>query len=136
MNTNLLIPLLITSGVTIFGWFIIHVLISNRDRINKQRDLKINYLIEAWRKLESASNRENKITSEQESDIESAIADIQLFGSKKQIVLARKFVEEFVKNKTAELNELLHELRQDLRKEINLEETTEKISHIRIFRNS
>lgn len=80
MNLQLLIPLLITATVTIFGWYIVHIFASRRDRKNKQKELRINYLIEAWRKLEYTSNRKEIDLIEY---LEKPIADIKLFGTKK-----------------------------------------------------
>jgi len=114
---NLLIPLLITSIVTITGWFFAHRLASARDRANKLRDLRVEYLIEAWRRLEGASNRQDSLRA---GDIESAIADIQLFGSLRQIELARKFVEEFAETGSSSVDKLLTDLRCDLRSSLGL----------------
>lgn len=68
--------------------------------------------------------------------LESAIADIQLFGSDRQISLAHKFAGNFVKNKHALLDEFLNGLRCDLRKELRLPATPEKIKHLRIIPGS
>ena len=119
INLKLLIPLLITAVVTVIGWYIVHIFSSKRDKKNKQRELRVNYLIEAWRKLEYASNRKGIDAKEY---VERPIADIQLFGTKKQIELTIKIANELAEKKGANLIELLTELRQDLRKELNLEQ--------------
>lgn len=128
MNWQLLLPLLVTSVVTVFGWFTLHLFARKRDIENKQKELRINYLIEAWRKLEYSVNRNNYDPSE---ILENPIADIQLLGTTKQIELAQNFVSELVKDKKANLAELLEELRQDLRTELKLEKTPRKIYHSR-----
>jgi hypothetical protein len=136
MDMDLLIPLLITSVVVIVGWFIIHWLSSKRDQNNKRRELRVQYLIEAWRKLENSCNR-NDITWHH--DLESAIADIQLFGSPEQIVLAENFIQDFTnkENHGADADELLNSLRQDLRKELQLEAIQKKhTKHIRFYPKS
>jgi hypothetical protein len=133
MDIELLVSLLITSVVVIIGWFIAHWLSSKRDQENKRRDLRVQYLIEAWRKLENASNRYDNT---QLADLETAIADIQLFGSPKQIDLAIQFVENFVNTKTGSLDELLNELRQSLRNELNLEAVSKNTHHLRIISNN
>ena len=132
MNLDLLIPLLITSIVTITGWFIVNRLLSNRDRANKRRDLIAQYLIEAWRKLENAPHRKADFPAK---DLERAIADIQLFGTPRQIELACKVAEDFAKTGSADLGELLEILRKDLREELQLETVSQKIKHLRFFRN-
>ena len=133
MNLNLLIPLLITSMVAIIGWFVVHRLSSNRDRANKRRELRVQYLIEAWRKLENASNRSDNSRS---NDLETAIADIQLFGSSRQIELAQKFADDIAKTGIGNLDELLEDLRYDLREELQLETVPKNIKYLRFVSNS
>ena len=57
MNLNLFLPLIVTSIITMLGWFFLHRLARQRDKENKQKELRINYLIEANRKIEHAANR-------------------------------------------------------------------------------
>ena len=121
MSDNLkiaaIIPLIITALVAGIGWFIVHELSISRDIKNKRVDLKIKYLIEAYRRLEHVSHRDNPDLK----DFESAIADIQLFGTKRQAELARDIALEFAKNRTVSLDPLLADLREDLRKLLHLE---------------
>jgi hypothetical protein len=93
------------------GWYIAYRTTVRRDQLAKKRDLRIQYLIDAYRRLESAANRTNAQTQE----LESAVADIQLFGSAEQITLVRK------------------SLRADLRKELDLGISPAKIVHLRIL---
>lgn len=129
INLKLLIPLLITAVVTIFGWYIVHLFAAKRDRKNKQRELRVNYLIEAWRKLEYSANRKNVDMTEY---IEKPIADIQLFGTKKQVELSIKIAHELAEQQESSLIDLLTELRKDLRRELDLEQL---ITPIKVFRN-
>lgn len=117
---TLLVPLLVTTGAAISGWFVANRLSVRRDRMNKRRDLRVQYLIEAYRRLENASNRD-VLPTEHERALESAIADIQLFGSPTQVELAKGFAGQFARDKNASLDDLLAELRSDLRKELALE---------------
>ena len=117
MNTITIIPIIITAFVAVLGWFIVHQLSISRDIKNKRAELKIKYLIEAYRRLENVSHRDNPNMLE----FESAIADIQLFGSKQQVELAQEITTEFAKNKTVLLDPLLGNLREDLRKLLHLE---------------
>ncbi|MBI3137593.1 MAG: hypothetical protein HYZ15_03305 [Sphingobacteriales bacterium] len=129
MNWQLFLPLLATSVVTMSGWYILHFLARKRDIENKKKELRINYLIEAWRRLERCVNRKN---TDPTHDIENSIADIQLFGTPKQIELAGRVISNLVKDKNANLDELLEELRQDLRKELFLEKIETKIQIFRL----
>ena len=117
LNIAAIIPLIITALVAVVGWFIVHELLISRDIKNKRIELKIKYLIEAYRRLEHILHRDNPDLK----DFESAIADIQLFGTKEQAELAREVALEFAKNRTASLDPLLGDLREDLRTLLHLE---------------
>ena len=98
--------------ISIIGGFVVHFLSRTRDSLNKKKDLRIKYLINAWQLLESASNRNDNSMI---PNLEKAIADIQLFGTLEQIKLSREFALEFKTTKTAKCDVLLNELRNDLR---------------------
>jgi len=119
---------LMTLIITIMGWIILHLLTKRRDSINKKKEIRIKYLIDAWRLLESASNRKN---NDRNTNIEIAVADIQLFGSRKQIELAQKIAIDLSRTGTGESLELLKELRTDLRKELKLEKVPDTFRYIR-----
>lgn len=124
--------LLITSIVTITGWGIGSYLNSKRDRENKLLDIKLNYLIDAYRKLANSSQR----TTNYEYfkfDMESAISDIQLFGSKEQIELLNNAIIDLNKyNAGLDVDPILNSLRNDLRKEINLDTINSSVNWIRV----
>lgn len=107
--------------ISITSWFVVHFFNQKRDNLNKKKDLRIKYLINAWQLLESASNR---LDNSMSSNLEKAIADIQLFGTLKQIRLSRDFALEFATTKRAKCDTLLNELRDDLRQELKLEKVT------------
>lgn len=134
LNLQLLFPLLITSIITMFGWFILHKLGQKRDLENKRKDLRISYLIEAWKKLEYASNRELSETQFIEH-IENPIALIQLFGTHDQIIFAKRIADDMKKHGTTSLDGILEELRDDLRNELNLEIIKGKMVFVRYKKN-
>jgi hypothetical protein len=117
MNWPLFWQLLVTAVVAFSGAWLAHILAGSRDRKNKRRDQRIAFLIEAYRRLEFVANRQSINDCK---PIESAIADIQLFGSPSQVRLAQEFVIEFAANQSAPLDTILSELRKDLRAEISL----------------
>lgn len=78
--------------------------------------------------MESASNKKVAINK----DLESVMADIQLFGSKKQIKLAQKFISEMAENQNSSTLELLESLRDDLREELMLDKVSDKFLFLRI----
>jgi hypothetical protein len=130
LNLSLLIPALITTLVAILGWYVVHCLNQRRDRENKRRDLRIQFLIDAYRRLERASNRPQ--TFDNDLELESAIADIQLFGSVNQVNLAEQFALDIAAKSNASTNELLAELRVELRGELKLQKINPDITFLRI----
>ena len=123
----------LTIIVNIIGWFILHNLSKRRDLSNKKKEMKIQYLITAWHKLEHTANRNtNKAQIDHfHSDIETAIANIQLLGTPKQIQLAQQFAEDVATTRSGDLIPLLIELRQSLRQELELEPVEDKFKFIR-----
>jgi hypothetical protein len=65
-------------------------------------------------------------------EFERSIADVQLFGSPKQVQLAREFAKNFARDGNASLDSLLNELRNALRKELNLAPVEPGITFLRM----
>jgi hypothetical protein len=87
MNWSLFWQLLVTAIVAFAGALLAHTLAAKRDRANKRREQRISFLIEAYRRIESAVNRPSD--SSAAAALESAVADIQLFGNRKQVELVQ-----------------------------------------------
>ena len=81
------LPLALTAGVAVFGWIVAHHFATARDRTNKQRELRVQYLIEAFRCLAGTSNRQ--LSPEIVNSVETAVTDVQLFGTTTQIGLVQ-----------------------------------------------
>ncbi len=128
VNLDLLIPFLITTVVAIIGWYVAHGLNMRRDREAKRRELQLQFLIDAYRRIESVTNR----PLESGRVLESAIADIQLFGTVNQVRLAQEFAKTYAENRKAPIQPLLNALRDDLRRELDLEVTSGKLGALRI----
>src|SRR5882724_10878053 len=109
MNWDLLTPLLVTTAVAIAGWFAAHRLASVRDQVGERRKIRVQHLLEAYRRLEPYG----RVTPENSRDLEQAIADVQLLGSPEQVVLAQHFAMVFAQNGTAPLDPLLISLRTE-----------------------
>ena len=109
----------VTVLVALGGWFVVHRLTAWRDRVNHKRKIRTEFLIKAFQNLANAANRPP--SSSYFRDMEAAVADIQLFGSKSQIQLVESFTKEFSEKNFASLNPLLNSLREDLRKELGYE---------------
>ena len=74
-----MLALLIPTLVAVLSWFVGSWLSVRRDRANKRRELRVSYLIEAYRRLATATNRTG-IDGPYFVNLDSAIVDIQLFG--------------------------------------------------------
>jgi len=129
MDWKLFAQLAVTLIVAVLGGWAGHYLSMRRDLANERRKLRVAYLLEAYRRLEGASNRNNAKRCWPE--LESAIADIQLLGSPSQVALARRFAIEIASDNTASLDELIFDLRQTLRSELELEPVSEKVIYLR-----
>ena len=122
---------LVTILVALLGWFVVHRLTAWRDRVNHRRQMKTEYLISAYRSLANSANRPPTENSPYFRDMESAIADIQLFGTKRDIELVYSFLTEFDQRGQATLDPLLLELRNRLRDELGYEEVAENVRWFR-----
>jgi hypothetical protein len=125
MNFPLLLPLIVTVGLAVAGWYAVHRLSMNRDQENKRRGFRIQYLLEAYRRLESSSDRRG--LSAYARDLESALADIQLLGSKGQVQLAHEFAVSMSKDQAASLDSLIANIRSELRRKLRLEPLPDRI---------
>ncbi len=130
VNLDLLIPLLITTVVAIIGWYVAHGLNMRRDREAKRRELQLQFFIDAYRRIESVTNR--SLSPESGRVLESATTDIQLFGTANQVRLVQEFVTTYAENRKAPIQPLLNALRDDLRRELDLEVTSGKLRALRI----
>jgi hypothetical protein len=135
MKPDQIVTVLISALLAVLGWLVAYVSTIRRDRLTKQRDLRTQYLLDAYRRLEGAGNRRNP-SADEEKALESAVADIQLLGSAEQVQLARIFALEFAKNGQASLDPLLESLRLDLRSELALATIDERITFLRIVRDA
>ena len=117
--------------IALAGWLVGYLTAIRRDRLSKRRELRVQYLIEAFRRLQSSVNRFEE-SFESARELESAIADIQLFGSLHQAQLAAAFAWEFAAHGGANLDKLLMSLRADLRKELSLGTLDDPVIHLRV----
>lgn len=133
MNWQLLIPLLTTTTVAILGWLAGHALNVQRDRQNKRRDIRVQYLIEAYRHLEAGTCRGPIHETEFGKGFESAIADIQLFGTDEQARMAKELATAIAtRQEHVSAGTLLMSLRNALRQELNLGAINEEPIHFRL----
>lgn len=133
MNWQLLIPLLTTTFMAVAGWLVGHALHTHRDRRNKRREIRVQYLIEAYRHLESGTCRGAIHGTEFAGPFESAIADIQLFGTTDQSQMAKNLAVAIASgHQEASAGALLLSLRNALREELDLGSLNEEPIYFRL----
>jgi hypothetical protein len=132
MDWKLFAQLAVTGFVTVLGWWVVNSYSKRRDIENDRRKFRTEYLVEAYRKLESASHREGR-QREFENGLESAVADIQLLGTARQADLAARFAIDMAENGIAYTDDLLRDLRDSLRRELKLEPLTHSNRVLRFY---
>jgi hypothetical protein len=111
-----------------------HYFNSQRDLRSKRREIRVDYLIRAYRRLEAGACRGPIDASDYGRDFESAIADIQLFGTNDQVRLAKEMAAAIAEHtKGASAGPLLLSLRDALRKELDLGAINEQPIHFRLI---
>lgn len=134
-NIQIWLPLISAIvGITsaILTSFVTHRLTAKRDIENKQREQRINFLIEAFQNLSKCSNHPNMPDVAEE--VENAVTIIQLFGTVEQIDMIQRFAKELGEKQVTHSDDILLDLRNSLRHELNLEKVDGKIWWLRIKR--
>jgi len=130
MDLKILVTISGSAIIAICGWFIAHWLASHREQRNKRRDIRISYLIEAYRNLANAAHRNRG--EPEAKDLEMAVHDIQLFGTEKQNDLLNEFLDQYEVSGGASVDLLLKDMRDDLRHELHIGDISG--SRFRFFR--
>lgn len=128
------VKLIVAIVIAIIGWIVIGWINSRRDNTNKRRELVVEHLINAYRILTQEIGR-RETTQESMVKFENLMTEIQLFGSKEQIKLARKISGETAENGRSEIDPLIDSLRKSLREELLLEVVDDKTIWLR-FKDS
>jgi hypothetical protein len=116
--------------LVVIGRILGQALNGKREHDKKRRDLRVPFLVDAWRIIERAANRGGPDEMRQ---LEQAIADVQLFGTPSQAEQAAS-VARSVNAREAEgvaLDDLLEALRLDLRDEMRLGRANARVVHLR-----
>lgn len=109
--------IIFSSVLIVLGWGVTHYLALKKSARDKRREVTIEYLIKAWRTLESASHR---LYNSYDAELERAVSDIQLLGTQKQIELGQQLADQLAQTRSGDALELLIQLREDLRMELGL----------------
>lgn len=118
-----------------FAAVLAHRLTSRRDQTNRRSDLRVQYLLSAYRAVADTSHRDLDPGSAHVRTFEQGLADIQLLGSKEQAEMAVAIGKALTESGEALMDDLLLSLRDDLRGELKLEALPRPPSHIRVVSN-
>ncbi len=121
-------PVIITGSIAIVSWAVVHCLSKRRDFRNKKKEIRIQYLSDVWRQLVKAG------TIKDDEALSEAFLNIQLLGTSEQIKLAKKIINEYLRTKVLNPQELADKIRNDLRSEIGLELTNEEVLYLNIVK--
>ncbi len=133
-TTSVTIQILTSALVAVIVVAVTHLFTRHRDRENRRREQRIEYLVSVFRGLSKANNHPR--LHEVADELEQAIADIQLFGTPEQVALAQKFAIDLGSTQEAELDSLLIAVRDSLRSELGALPITEKMVWLRIERKA
>ena len=114
---NLLVPVI----VALLGWYIVNAFDRERDLENKQREYRTEFLIEAYRSIEQASNRK-PLHPSCARNLEEAVGAIQLLGSQEAVDIIRDESKKMADKGSGDFTPLLKQLRKELREELALVE--------------
>lgn len=124
--------------ITVAGWIVGHYFNTRRDAAENRKKMVTGYLVDAYRKLNALAcvlvSSAKGVPSLAE-DINSAVGDVQLFGTPKQIRLVKDIAEHMARTRYVpgeQLTELLHDLRDALRTELDLDAIDAPIAHLHI----
>ena len=105
------------------GWFI-----TNHQNVKQeQRSFRADHLVESFHKLYCISNTGRNMNTEENKQLNEVMAAVNLFGTPKQITLARDFANQMKNHGGAQFTEFLTGLRDELRKELTLESLENEI---------
>ena len=126
IDLRLVLALGIPAVIAVAGWFLGHWLNARRELNNKRRETQLKGLETAYVRLAMASNRD--WTDEHKLEFERFIAEIQLYGTPRQIELTIGIIQAFIRrDHRVVFDELLVDLRDSLRQELRMEPVKEPV---------
>ncbi len=117
LNSGIFIP----AVITILGWLIISKLTYSRDEKNRQKNIQIEYLVNAYRDIGIFITRQSKncMTTDIYLKFEIAVRNIQIYGDPEEIKLLQEYIDN-LKTQDYSVDPLLNKLRDNLRKSLKL----------------
>lgn len=120
IDLRLALTLGVPALIAVVGWIVGHWLSSRRELRNRRREARLKGLEAAYKCLAMAAVRE--WTDEHKLEFEKFVAEIQLYGTPRQVTLMTNLVEAFDRQeKSISFDPLLEDLRDSLRAELRME---------------
>ncbi len=130
MDWKILVPTTIATVVAVIGWVVAHKFNAERDIKNKQREIRIKYLSEAYDVFIELGRNVDILGNYRE--VERAIGYIYLYGNSKQIELCEKFISDLTTSGNANHTDLVIEIRNFIRSELGLKVLSTKLNLLKI----
>jgi len=123
IDLRLALTLGIPAIIAVVGWIVGHWLNSRRELSNRRREARLKGLEVAYNRLAMAAVRD--WTDEHKLEFERFVAEIQLYGTPRQVTLMTQLVDAFNRHeKSISFDSLLEDLRNALRAELRMEPVT------------
>lgn len=123
IDVRLAMTLGVPAAIAVVGWIVGHWLNSRRELSNRRREARLKGLEAAYTRLAMAANRD--WTDEHKLEFEKFVAEIQLYGTPRQVTLMTQLVEAFDRHDMSiSFDSLLEDLRNTLRAELRMEAVT------------
>ena len=123
--------------VAVIGWFFGHWLNSRREQVTRRREARIKAIEKAYLRLAGSSNR--PLNDDVINDLETFVAELQLYGTPDQLLLMQRLVDQFIhptSDGRVDFDPLLIALRDSLRTELQLERVEGAVWWLRIAKGS
>lgn len=115
------IKIIIPVFIVVIGWMVNHYFADKRAVTSRRQDLVIKHLIDTYSTLTSGIFLDGLTTPEKDEKFGAILSGIYLYGSPKQVELARVFGKKMLAEGVYDKNTLVKSLRDSLRNELNLE---------------
>jgi len=120
IDFRLLLSIGIPAVIAVVGWLVGHRLNARRELLNRRREARLKGLEIAYNRLAMVALRD--WTDERKLEFEKFVAEIQLYGTPRQIALMQEIVNGMTKPETeVSFDSLLKDLRDTLRSELRME---------------
>src|SRR5262245_41496986 len=95
IDWRFVVILAVLAAVVVIGWFFVYQLNARRDLAIRKREARLKALEAAYMRLATTMNR--AIDAKSVEALETFVAELQLYGTPKQIQLMAQIVEDFKK---------------------------------------